>query len=279
MDLSSKSPAEIDAAALAASNAYAQAISNRDRAYKVVERIEGSQSGYEGSRAWNSLAALKAAQDEINVANATIIRANAKMAQYLTEFDSRGGWTRYYLVTNTNGHVHSSTHCSTCFPTTSYAWLTEQSGMTAEALVELAGESACTECFPWAPVSTLRRHSVLEAPERKAARLEREAAKAARDAKKIAKALTADGSEFVVRYGEGRFDREFFKTEQAASQWVVSHLADAKTYPQHYTLSSGQQEAVNQIVRAMSVKHNITTDAVVADLDRKVSAKIKRDQR
>lgn len=62
------------------------------------------------------------------------------------------GWSRFFLVTSSNGHVHSSMHCSTCRPTTTYGWLPELSGSTeAEAVADL-GSNLCSVCFPTAPV-------------------------------------------------------------------------------------------------------------------------------
>lgn len=138
------------------------------------------------------------------------------------EFHRRGGWTRYYLVDNTNGHVHKDTRCSSCFPTTVYSWLIEESGMTAEDLVYLAGVQACTVCFPWAPVDVLKRKSQLESPERKAARLEREAKKAERDAKKAAKGITTP---------EGNPLRVF--TQHYPERQVVRNGVVVKVHPAH----------------------------------------------
>lgn len=70
---------------------------------------------------------------------------------YSNEFENRGGWYRYYLVMNTNGHVHRETNCSTCFPTTRYGWLVNLSGCNEETMVDEYGETACTVCFPDAP--------------------------------------------------------------------------------------------------------------------------------
>lgn len=70
---------------------------------------------------------------------------------YAIEFERRGGWHRYYLVMNTNGHVHRETNCSTCFPTTRYGWLVNLSGCNEEEMVNEYGETACTVCFPDAP--------------------------------------------------------------------------------------------------------------------------------
>lgn len=275
MDLATSTPAQIDPVLLFTSNTRAEAMNAQQRALQVIDRIENAE-GYEKSLPWNSEDHLLEAHAAVANADITIALASAEIDSLDIEFDRRGGWTRYYLVLNSNGHVHSSTHCTSCFPTTQYAWLTEQSGMTAEALVELAGESACTDCFPWAPVDTLRRHSVLEAPERKAARLVREAEKAAREQTKIAKALTTDGSPFVVHFGPNRWDKESFKTEAAASQWVVGAIADNKMYDFHVV---GKQDAIGTIVTAMAEKHDTSADEIWADIDRKVAAKIKRDSR
>ncbi len=74
------------------------------------------------------------------------------------EFTRRGGWTRFFLVQNSGGHVHSSMGCQTCnrgAVPTAFNWLPEWSGRSEdEALAELgaAGSTMCTVCFPAAPV-------------------------------------------------------------------------------------------------------------------------------
>lgn len=63
------------------------------------------------------------------------------------------GWSRFFLVTSSPGHVHSSMYCSTCYPSTRYGWLPEMSGQSeAEAVAEF-GPTLCTVCFPSAPVT------------------------------------------------------------------------------------------------------------------------------
>ena len=76
-------------------------------------------------------------------------RTTCKVAEAESNYT---GWSRFYLVTNSNGHIHSSMHCSTCYWDTSFAWLTELSGLTeAEAVAEY-GEILCSICYPSAPV-------------------------------------------------------------------------------------------------------------------------------
>lgn len=79
----------------------------------------------------------------------TIARLEADMAELEATYT---GWSRFFLVTSSAGHVHSSMHCSTCRPTTAYGWLPNLSGKTeAEAVAEL-GPNLCSVCFPSAPV-------------------------------------------------------------------------------------------------------------------------------
>lgn len=96
-------------------------------------------------------------------------------------------WTRAFLVTNSNGHVHSSMACHTCRPTTWFNWLPEYSGASEEQIVSDAGERACTVCYPSAPVNVLSRPTKIFSEDEKRIAREREeraAAKAAREAKR-----------------------------------------------------------------------------------------------
>lgn len=61
-------------------------------------------------------------------------------------------WSRFFLVTSSSGHVHSSMHCSTCYATTTYGWLPELSGLDEQAAVAELGPALCSVCFPDAPV-------------------------------------------------------------------------------------------------------------------------------
>jgi hypothetical protein len=88
-------------------------------------------------------------------------RLLAEAAPLEQEFAARW-WSRFFLVTSSDGHIHSSMSCSSCRPTTTYGWLPNMSGMTQEqamdALDEMGpGRSAlCSVCFPDAPVAAKR---------------------------------------------------------------------------------------------------------------------------
>lgn len=62
-------------------------------------------------------------------------------------------WSRFFLVTSSAGHVHSSMYCHTCKPTTTYGWLPELSGKSEEEAVAALGTVLCSVCFPSAPVA------------------------------------------------------------------------------------------------------------------------------
>jgi hypothetical protein len=63
------------------------------------------------------------------------------------------GWARYFLVTSSAGHVHSSMACPTCNGRTTYAPVVALSESSEAEAVEMLGETLCTVCFPSAPVS------------------------------------------------------------------------------------------------------------------------------
>ena len=71
------------------------------------------------------------------------------------------GWNRYYAVPG--GHIHSDMNCSTCnrvnsqtgqWTRTTFAWITDLSGLTADDVIAAYGPTLCTVCFPNAPVET-----------------------------------------------------------------------------------------------------------------------------
>lgn len=76
------------------------------------------------------------------------------------------GWSRFFIVKNTNGHIHSSMDCSTCYPTTVFGWLPQLSGLTEADAVEEWGGILCSVCFPSAPVEWTEGTNKKEAAEK-----------------------------------------------------------------------------------------------------------------
>jgi len=123
----------------------------------------------------------------------------AEAQPFQDEFSRRGGWNRYFLVTNTNGHVHRGMNCSTCFFDTQYRWLIDLADCVEADMIEEWGERACTVCFPSAPVDpNYNRPARVDREAREARAAEAAARQAAKDAKGI---LDVDGSPLKDGHG------------------------------------------------------------------------------
>jgi hypothetical protein len=104
------------------------------------------------------------------------------------------GWSRFFLVTSSTGHIHSSMHCDTCYDSTTYGWLPELSGLLEAHAVMAHGEVLCTRCFPNAPtgdtISVAKAATLAWSPDRDEKRAKAEAAHEAKAAAKIKKAAS-----------------------------------------------------------------------------------------
>lgn len=74
----------------------------------------------------------------------------AEMEVREAEFRARP-WPRFFLVTSSQGHIHSSMDCSTCKPSTQFGWMPKLSGQSEKEAVEANGSILCTVCYPSAP--------------------------------------------------------------------------------------------------------------------------------
>lgn len=150
-----------------------------------------------------------------------------QMRPFHEQYDARR-WSRAFLVvTNGQGHVHSSMDCSTCNKmgkATRFSWMPEWSGSEEAAIVEAAGERACTVCYPSAPVEVLSRPTKMFSAEevsRQQARVEREAKAAARKAAEI---------QVMVFDGRRKQFIRVFKTERALTNFIAGLLANLAWY-------------------------------------------------
>ena len=161
----------------------------------------------------------------------------AKCAEKIAELEAEAApfhavyrqhrWSRFFLVLNTNGHIHRDTSCSTCFITTDFGWLPELSGLTEADAVEQQGEILCSVCFPSAPVEWTNGTSNTD----KAAKAERAALKAERLAKKTAKALVPDDIDGGLVINTGSSYRDRIKTIAAAKTWLTDSVSWNSGYP------------------------------------------------
>lgn len=173
----------------------------------------------------------------------------AERLKIAVEYQRRGGWTRAFLViTNGSGHVHSSRSCSTCFVTTSFAWLPEQSGKDENEIVELAGERACTRCYPSAPVDVLRRPTQLFSQDE----IAEAAAKAVRDAERAEKAAAKAAK--LITMPDGSTIRGDYKTEIAARNAVLGAMSSLLWYGSDHPSALDWYRIIDECVEALAHK-------------------------
>ena len=154
MNLTTATPVEIDTAL---AEIYGRYYSHQDQVAKITAWIEDMEQGLAkfeaGDRRYSSysqdsLDRLLAQREGAEVAAA---EALAETRPYQAEYNSRP-WSRFFIVQNNGGHIHSSMGCSTCFVTTRFGWLPEFSGQTEAEAVAKHGAILCTVCYPTAPV-------------------------------------------------------------------------------------------------------------------------------
>lgn len=276
MNLTTQTPVEIDTelAAIYSDIYRAQAavtgaerrVADMAKHAEMIARRERFAINYSPEQVAAAEAKLDTARDEL-------VEQRARTFPYDAEYDRRGGWTRAFLVvTNGTGHVHRSMRCSTCYPTTEFAWLPEMSGSDESEIVEAAGERACTICYPSAPVETLSRPTRLFSKteiEKQAARDEREAKRAA----KAAKLITApDGTE--LRDGMGYP----IKAEITAEREAVSERASLINGWTGYRTDEAVA-TVERILDALAAKRGTTVDEQRELVEAKAIAKARRDAR
>jgi len=190
-------------------------------------------------------------------------------------------WTRAFLVINSNGHVHSSMDCNTCFPTTRYQWLIQYSNDDENTIVEDAGQDACTICYPSAPAEVLNRPSRIVTADKIAkaqAKAEREAKKAEKIAKEKANAPTKSG-EFLY-FKEGKYTYSINTERSAVSKWfelqwrikekVTTHYYDGTPHSAESIIEQEQKIAQNKEIADIICKNLAEKNGVSFDQQFKI---------
>lgn len=192
-----------------------------------------------------------------------------EIAEYDEVYRARGSWTRAYLVDNSNGHVHSSMNCSSCYPTTRYHWLIEMADHTEAEIVEKAGERACTVCYPSAPVEHLARPTQFFTPDeqaKQAARAEREAKRAEKEAAQIV--VTG-----LTGWTNGSGGTHTYKTTRAATNAIAGWLGDIETWHGNHPSVGEWRSNVERVRQALADK------GVDYDYDKALAAARKKARR
>jgi hypothetical protein len=205
----------------------------------------------------------------------------------LSRIYDRSPWTRAFLVINSNGHVHSSMSCSTCFDTTRYTWLVQYSNDDEATIVADAGKDACTVCYPSAPADVLNRPSRIVTADKIAkaqAKADRDAKRQAKIEKQIANAPTASGQPLAIPSDRaGKFDyintertavSEFKSNFYWANQEITTHYYDGSAHTQesidHQIARRNLKKQICQIIaQSLADKHGVSFDQMWATLVKK----------
>lgn len=268
MNISTATPVEIDTEIARLGDLLARQYSIRDRAYAELRK-------YRSTMGPSSIAEL---EDKIEQAEQQAEQLHREQNPYLCEYDRRR-WSRSYLVTNSNGHVHSSMRCRTCFLDTEFCWLIDWSGKDREQIITDAQDQICLECFPEAKDRVFRKGDVAP-PEVAAERQARAEAKDVKARDKAKKAITnPDGSKLrtveTARNDELVEGREI-ETEIGASRAASEALGDFILYGSH-PFDRAWLKTARRCLEALAAKHGTSYETEVADQERRLIQKCKRD--
>lgn len=324
MDLATATPVETDTEL---GRLYAEAYPYRRQIEDSTVAMYALVNGTEG-KDLAEISTHRAAEDrarklavELPRKLATLDAARAKLAPLAdaekpleAEYLSRGRWTRFFLVTSSDGgHIHRSMDCSTCTHTTQYMWMPEFSGMTmAEAIAEWdkrkSAEILCSVCFPDAPVARLVAQvpdtqcpgsGTLDYP-RETARInyavsnggycshcgqwvpisklgrmrKHDKTPAAPKVSDEKLAKAITPDGSELKIKDGHGSSRSFKTERSAISWAVENIGFHRNHG--YTLA---EDGIRTVTEAYATKHGITVDEATAYIDAKVTAWTKRNGR
>lgn len=254
--------------------------------WSIFEKIESAKDylAFYEKHYPNRTEEISKYEGEIAIFKNELSKVKGKIAE-LDVIYNQNPWTRAFLVINSNGHVHSSMDCSTCFSTTRYNWLVQYSNDDEKTIVEDAGQDACTVCYPSAPAEVLNRPSRIVTADKivKAeAKAERDAKKAARIAKEKANAPTISGEFLYIK--DGKYT-QVIKTERSAvSEWfsqydnsqreIVTHYYDGKAHSEGSIQEQNHRKAyageiAQLICFRLAEKHGITYEEQEAILIKK----------
>jgi hypothetical protein len=243
----------------------------RSRIYLLNERIF-----YNRKHSW-----LAKETETKEVERDNLDREVAELKEKLRTLESfYTGWSRAFLVRNSNGHIHKSRECGTCFDTTQYVWLTDMSGRDELEIAFLAGEKACTVCYAHAPSSYFLRESGLEDPEVTEARLARQARKAEIEAKRQKTGIwNPDGTPLVVlEYAFSRYKTEV-KAERTAQSIAVNMLVGIQSMARTPEDIERSKDAIETILIALAHKRGTSVEEQRALIQTKADAMIKKNKR
>jgi hypothetical protein len=255
-DLGTRTPTDID-------TELAGYYGERTTLARKLNTREKELDRYRMNERWYNERDIEKAEADIAELNAHIDVVRAKELPLEGEWERRQ-WTRAFIVNNTNGHVHKTMACSTCFWDTEFEWLPQYSGHDETEIVEAASALACTVCFPSAPSDVLNRPSSIvtrDKAERDARRAAREQAAAEKAAKKAAK--TVRHPQGLPTYGTYGYEADNITSVTSGSVSMVVDILDDKAtqaksgYPYNDTES---ERAEQQRQKKASLRGKLQTN-------------------
>lgn len=231
--------------------------------------------------------------DDLAAAIEKLVGLTAEAAPYEAEYSRRGGWSRYFLVTNDNGHVHRSMSCSTCNRegvATRFGWMIELSGKDERELTDEIGPNACTVCFPWA--ETIRVEFETAERQRK---VDERAANAAEKARKAAEKgiTTPEGGKLYAGKDNDSWDVcGSLRTAEIAATDALVDLIDVQRqagspefawmFQSGRTVEKRTMEITRHVwclIRSIAAKKGQTFEETFQVHEKKAQAKIRKQDR
>lgn len=272
MDRKTATPAEIDTRMVAIMSRQAEVMLGLDRAQRILDSKCATANELD-----KAVETIKALNTQYRTLSDDMVGLNG-------EYRNRGTWTRYYLVLNNNGHVHTSTSCETCFEDTSFGWLTQFSGTDHDEMGKLSGMDACARCFPNLPAEVMqaKRDARVDTPERIAAREEREALAAKKAADKTAKGITdVDGSPlkdddgYVIKILRTAQTKAVQALEQAGLDGIYADQAETESHAaQLLEMSAREREYAIRLIKAIAAKQGRALAEVLDEITTKADKKL-----
>lgn len=279
LDLLTATPAQIDAAwaegLIPIERKFAQAWFKRNEAKSC--RDYATRNSYRNDEYTKKATELD--EEAQSLSDEATAEKKVFEVPFLAEWQVRSGWTRAYKVTNLNGHIHSDMDCSTCYDSTQFAWITELSGHDTGEIADLAGEMACTVCYPNAPVNKPTRIFTPDEKSKAEAKVEREAKQAAKAAEKVAKSIVdVDGSPLLDNMGwEVKTERE---ARIRLVDTIVDFMSDAETPWPNQELAATLPTSIDRIAEAIAHKHDIAVaDDIIEEATAKAEKKFDKQKR
>jgi hypothetical protein len=217
--------------------------------------------------AWFKAHAKSSFRGEEQFAEAVAKRDDTLAALSAVEAEYEG-WSRFFLVQASNGHIHKSMWCTTCFPTTQYAWLPELSGLTEDEAVAEYGGILCSICFPSAPVEWTTGTNKKDAQRKADEAAMKAIAKTPEGKAVVRKRDLVRSSEYALRSIQRRIDRKIYteKYDYTEDRMVPCSTEEIAAQQQENDEALAEREVVEKKMAKAQAQLDVAEAALNAAL-------------